>query len=303
MKFQRIGKLTRIVTLSSMLCMAAASYAVDEDLPPPTGEPAIPSTDTPAPIEDESLPAPSLGDEALPEPSADRGQENAKNQVNRPAEDDEIFLPTPNVNDNIYQAPVGNPAPRFSSEDADWRVLTRNRPIFSMHAGIANKSYINSEVKGRITGPSAGFSIRALSLGQTVFLHAYAGYSWFNVGDVISVSGVKDGQLQYGGILEFGVGRRFSLYGSLLRRQSQVSTEGASATSSAERNVDDLENVGDPGTFYLGAGAQWDFYVIPHGSLGLRAHMETDLFMLTLSMAMEPQPRKRLNLNFDRTQQ
>jgi hypothetical protein len=304
-----MGSLARIIVLGSMLCVATLAYAVDEDLPPPeAGDTQVPrrssvispSTSTAVQTEDETLPSPSLGDESLPEPSADRGQENARNQVNRPPDDDDIFLPTPNVNDNIYYAPVGTPAPRMSAEDVDWRVVTQNRPAFTLLAGIANKGYINNQVKGRITGPTAGASYRVISLGQTVFIHAQVQFAWFTVGDVLSVANVKDEQMQYGGILEFGIGRRLSLYGSLLRRQSRVSADKLGVQNSDAQNIADLENVGSKPEFKLGAGGQWDFYVQPHGSLGARLHLEPDLFMITLAVSMEPEPRKKLSLNFDR---
>ncbi len=297
---QMVGPLTRIVMLVSMLCVATLAYAVDEDLPPPDAGSAITdysSTTTAVQTEDETLPSPSLGDESLPEPSADRGQESSRNQVNRPPEDDDIFLPTPNVNENIYYAPVGSPAPRMAAEDVDWRVVTQNRPGFSLHAGLANKGYINNAVEGRITGPTVGLSIRMLSLGRSFFVHAHGSMSWFSVGNVLSVTNVKDQQLQYGGIFELGLGRSFSIYGSFLRRQSYVSAEGG-AEEVATRNVADLENVGNRPEWQPGAGVQWDFYVVPHGSMGARFHVEPDIFMVTLTMAIEPRPRKKLSLNF-----
>lgn len=278
---------------------AQTATAAEEDLPPPEGTQAPAYGNGGLMNEDETLPDPSLGGEALPEPSADRGQENAKNQVNRPPEDDEVFLPTPAVNDNINYAPVGSPAPRISSDDSDWRVLTANRPMFSIMLGMANKGYVNDQVEGRITGPSAGISLRVLNLGQTIFLHLQANYSWFSLGDVLSISGVKDEQLQYGAAVEVGVGRRFSLFGTLLRRQSRVSDGKVGNTIPTGYNPGDLQFIGEEPTWYAGLGAQWDFYVIPHGSLGVRANVEMDLFTINLTMAMEPRPRKKLSFNMD----
>lgn len=293
-----------MVVYSTLFLFAAAAWAVDEDLPPPdAGELQIPSysspTSTAVQMEDETLPSPSLGDDALPEPSADRGQENPRNQVNRPPEDDEIFLPTPNVNDNIHYAPVGQPAPRLSTEDTDWRVMSTNRPMFSLFVGAANKAYVNILVLGRQTGPVVGGSLRVISLGQTVFAHLYADIAWFRPGDVGSIPDVRDEQIHLGGLLEFGLGRRISFYTSLLRRSSRVSTTKLGSEKPAGYDTDDILDVGEEPTLYLGAGFQWDFYVIPHGSLGARFHVERDLFMLTLQMAMEPQPRRKLTLNFD----
>ena len=291
-------------TLATLLFVAATALAVDEDLPPPdAGELQVPSasspTSTAVQIEDETLPSPSLGDDALPEPSADRGQENPRNQVNRPPEDDEIFLPTPNVNDNIHYAPVGTPAPRMAAEDVDWRIVSNNRPAFQLFLGAVNKAYVNIEVKGRQMGPVVGASYRFLSLGQTVFAHLYADIAWLRPGDVLSVPNVKDQMIHLGGLLEFALGRRVSIYGALLRRQSTVSDDKLNPLKPRGYNSADLTDVGEEPTLYLGAGVQWDFYVIPHGSLGTRFHVERDVFMLTLQMSMEPEPRRKITLNFD----
>ena len=158
MKFQWIGSglyFARCATFSLLLLGGSPAWAVDEDMPPPS-EPELSapksstgSKKTPNDSvlnEDESIPAPSIGDEALPEPSVDRGQEKAKNQVNKAPEEDEIFLPTPNVNDNVYYAPVGTPAPRVTAEDLDWRTMGMNRPMFSLYAGFDFKGYPNDLV-------------------------------------------------------------------------------------------------------------------------------------------------------------
>ncbi len=83
MKFQRIGTglpIAKIAFLSLLLLAGTGRvYAVDQDLPPPAdsagasnGNAAMP--EVPALKEDESIPAPSIGDQALPAPSVDRGK-------------------------------------------------------------------------------------------------------------------------------------------------------------------------------------------------------------------------------------
>ena len=311
MKFQRIGigPVFAWMAIFSMLLLAAApAFAVDEDIPPPADSdiPAprssTPPSKTPnaSPLnEDESIPAPRLGDESLPEPSVDRGQEKAINQVNRPPEDDEIFLPTPNVNDNVYYAPVGTPAPRVSSEDLDWRMLSTNRPMFSLYTGLGFKSYPDPYVKqSRTSGYFVGASVRVLELAQTVFLHAFYSFSAYDVGDVGSVSNVGDNTQHMGGLLELGVGRRFSLFGTLLRRQTQIRAATLDPRLQGTENMADANNVGEEPAWYLGAGFQWDFYVIPHGSIGLHVQVEQDLYSVTLAFAMEPGVPKKLSLNY-----
>jgi hypothetical protein len=322
MKFQWIGTgqvFARMAILSLLLLAGAnAAFAGDEDMPPPADS-DIPAPRTSLPVtktpndsavlnEDESIPAPSLGDDALPEPSVDRGQEKARNQVNKAPEDDEIFLPTPNVNDNVYYAPVGSPAPRVTADDLDWRVMNTNRPAFSLYAGAALKSYSNTPVKASFTnGYSVAASYRVLHLGQTLFLHAYYAFSYFDVGDVGSVSNVTDQTQQLGGILELAVGRRFSLFGTLLRRQANIKAAppkknfnalGFPLASNAQ-DLSDINGVGEQPNWNLGAGFQWDFYVVPHGSIGVHVQVERSLYTLTLAMAIEPAPRKKLSLNYN----
>jgi len=305
MKFQRIGTATLLLFILLFVGSSAVAFAADEDMPPPADTTApTPTVPTPGvsgnpatnPLsEDESIPAPSLGDEALPEPSVDRGQESTKNQVNRPPEDEDIYLPTPNVNDNINYAPVGPSAPRVTSGDSDWRANSETRPIFSAYAGVGQKTYDNTLVTSNYTsGSTVAVSVRLISIAQSAFLHLYGAYSWYSLGNVGSVNNVKDETMHAGPMLEFGLGRRFSLFGSVLRRQSIVN-----ADFGPNRNLNDIGNIGQQANWQLGLGAQWDFYVVPHGSLGLHAHLEQDLYCLMITMAIEPAPRKKLSLNFD----
>ncbi|MGZ3703916.1 MAG: hypothetical protein ACXVB8_12455 [Bdellovibrionota bacterium] len=292
-----------------LLLVGAGAYAMDEDIPPPADseipapQSSVGATKTPndsaALNEDESIPAPSLGDESLPEPSVDRGQEKAKNQVNKTPEDDEIFLPTPNVNDNVYYAPVGTPAPRVSSDDLDWRMLNTNRPAFSLYLGLGFKSYPNNFVKQNFTtGYFAGVSLRVLNLAQTLFLHAYYSFSAYDVGDVGSIANVVDNTQHMGGMLELALGRHFSLFGTLLRRQALIHSTTTNPQLTGLVNQADVADVGEPPSWYLGAAAQWDLYVVPHGSIGLHFQIERDLYALTVAFAVEPAPRKKLSLNY-----
>lgn len=295
--------------LAAALALTPPAHAVDEDLPPPAGSEGSPQPPLPPgnPLEeenaeDETLPSPSLGGDALPEPS-DQGAESGAYQVNRAPEDDEIYLPTPNNQDGINYAPVGTPAPRFTTaEDIDWRTNLEHRPAFSLYTGLGYKGYKNVLVKGYITGPSVGASYRVISLGQTLFAHAYFGMSWYSVGDVGSISDVRDETMQLGGLLELALGRRFSVHTSFMRRTSLVKakkfTTAEEAANHPRQDVRDLEDVGEPVTYYLGIGARYDFYVIPHASIGAIAHFEQDLFMLSLAFSFEPMARRKLNLNF-----
>jgi hypothetical protein len=314
MKFQRIGtglpnaKIANFVLLLSMLLLAGAgrAYAVDEDLPPPSdsggassgasGGGAAAMPEAPALKEDESIPAPSIGDQALPEPSVDRGQEKASNQVNKAPSDDEIFLPTPNVENNVNYAPVGAPAPRVTQEDMDWRYNTSNHPAFSLYVGTGVKSYQNLNVQSNYNfGLMAGLGFRVLSLGQALFLHAIYRFSAYTLGDVGSVPGVVDNTQEFGGMLEFALSRNFSVFGTLLARQSVVRAQ----PPSGPENLSDINGIGQARSFFLGIGGQYDFYVIPHGSVGVHVDVSQGLYVMTLAISMEPAPAKKLSLSFD----
>ncbi len=336
MKFQWIGtgcqgpvraveKVARIAIITLMLLSSGIALAAeDEDIPPPADAeapaakaPAIskaPGAEAAPPVtEDDTIPAPSLGEETLPEPSANRAEENPQNQVNQAPAEDDVFLPTPGGNDSINDAPLERPATRLSSNDAEWRVL-KERPVFSLYLGPSFKSYPNPYIAGtRFTGIQVGGSVRMFDLAQTVFLHLYADYSWYSIGNVgpdpvnaytptTAVAQVKDETVHVGPMIEFGVGRHFSLFASFLRRQARVSADRVGVENVGSQNLHHLDGIGEAPTWRPGIGAQLDFYVIPHGSLGLHAQLEQNFFAITLAVAMEPVPRKKLSLNFDEAQ-
>jgi hypothetical protein len=169
--------------------------------------------------------------------------------------------------------------------------------VFSLHGGIGVWSYPTTAIPDNKSGPTVGASARVFNLGQTVFLHVYGAFSWTKLGRVGPFPDVKDTILQYGALLEVGIGRRLSLFGSFLRRghSLRVTSDPSGQYSSLEQYVPDIA----PSEWKPGIGIQYDFYVIPHGSIGIRAHVEQDMGLVALTMALEPQPRKKLSLNFD----
>jgi hypothetical protein len=295
------------LTIVLLLFSVKGAFA-EEDLPAPSEEEAPPvasspntAPSTPAAAEDDAIPAPTLGDDSLPEASSDQGLENSQNQVNVPPVEDDVFLPTPNVNDNIRYAPATSGGGR-SNEDYDWRSVLENRPAFSLYGGLGYKGYPTELVTtNNSSGVIVGASYRVINLAQTLFLHAYIDYAWYKLGQVGSMNLVSDETLHVGGMVEMAAGRHFSIIGSLLRRQAMVQSFKYQGSDAIEhnQNVADLGGIGEKPTWYFGLGVQWDFYVIPHGSVGLRAHLEQDLFSLTLAFAMEPAPPKKLDLNFN----
>lgn len=298
MKFFRFASLLWTVTIFTAVLLASPASAEDEDLPPPGSgtEEEIPfNPPAQEDLDEENLPAPSLGDEDLPEPTLETQRKSSNNQVNPGDENDDIFLPTPTVQDNVNYAPLGSPVSNRNLGDADWRLGMDNRPVFSLHAGMGVYNYPSVAVQENRGGATVGASIRLINIAQTIFLHAYASYGWVGLGAVGPYANVKDTVQHLGGMIELGIGRRISLFGSLLRRNHTLDATQSVATNPV--NIDTYTDLVNEG-WKLGVGIQYDFYVIPHGSLGVRAHVEQDMGLLVLTMALEPKPKKRLSLNF-----
>jgi hypothetical protein len=314
-------KFFRFLCAASVLLTLAGSPALAaDDLPPPADGtldelPAAPDAmPQPAPSADDltaDTPPPSLGeDTALPAPSGAE-PESGTNVVNQTETPDNIFLPAPGGDINL--APVSNAAVTapavYSGNDSDWHSSMSRRPVFSLAAGGAVRNYPTTLVEGMTTGYAAQASLRLFDLGQTVFAHAFGGISMFDVGDVgigtfgPSYGGVHDTTYHLGGMIEIGLGRRISLYGSIARRWNHLTYEPATGPNAdgirAQRNPAMLEFIGEAPSMQLGVGAQYDFYVIPHGSIGLQGRIERDFYYVGLTMSMEPAPRKKLSLNFD----
>lgn len=258
--------------------------------------------------DDGEMPAPSLGEDSLPAPSGD-SLESSKNQVNVSDAPDNIYLPTPGGGNDINYAPIhssaGNSSSAYTGNPDEWKSGMQNRPVFSLGAGYAMRNYATTLVPGTTSGFGVNASLRLFDLGQTVFLHAMGGASFFQVGDVgkgeaaVSYSGVSDKTYHAGAMLEIGIGRRLSLFGTLMRRWNDIGFNPASGLALAQRDPAQLQYIGEEPSIKPGIGGQYDFYVIPHGSIGVQARLEQDYFYLGLSMALEPAPRKKMNLNFE----
>jgi hypothetical protein len=300
MKFTNVS-LLGIVTLL-MLFVSVAAWSADEDLPPPLDGVNQEELENPPAQEDldDALPTPTLGsdEENLPDSWAGP-QEQDKYKVNNQAPNDQVYLPQAANQDSVYYAPLGN-NPTYSRDEIDrndWRMGMENRPMFSLHAGGAVFSYPSTAVQENREAITVGASVRVFNLAQTVFLHAYGSYSWVGVGPVGPFPNVKDTVLHLGGLLEVGVGRRVSIFGSLLRRAHTLSAD--TIPEGQFQTIDSFTNIITNEGWKIGVGAQYDFYVIPHGSIGIRGHLEQDMLLIALTMALEPQPKRRMTLNFD----
>lgn len=310
MKSLRFAFYAFLVTLL-LLCPALNRAHAEDELPPPTdiGGGAAPAPVEPPPQElpDEELPS-AGGPEDLPAPSLGEGKEDPANQVNNPPEEDNVFLPTPAVQDDTnFSAPL---SPSYSGnaqstvDNGDWKTGMNTRPTFSLYLGLATRNFAATTIGSSTTrsGPTAGFSIRMFDLGQTVFLHGYIDAMNIKIGDVSTgsattiVSGANVFSHRYGGLLEVGVGRRISLFGTLLHHSDLLTCDPADLERQGRPELSHYAGLSNPPGWDIGVGIQYDFHVIPHGSLGIRGHAERDLYTVTFSLSLEPQPRKRLTL-------
>lgn len=317
----RFSAFFRGASLLLLLSAGAVPAFSADDLPPPSSGTLdeLPSSPGPSPQEslDElsgggDLPSPTLGEEsALPEPTGGP-IESSKNQVNPAETPDNIYLPNPSGGGNIDYAPVySNSISPYVNPDSEWKSGMMGRPIFSLNGGIALRNYATSLVEGTTNGYAVAASARVFDLGQTAFLHGLVGASFFDVGDVgpgpagPSYGSVKDRTYHVGLMGEIGIGRRLSLFGTIMRRWNDVSFDAPSGTDAQkqavlnQRNPRMLEYIGEKPGIKLGIGGQLDFYVIPHGSIGVQARIEKDYYYLGLAMALEPAPKKKMNLNFE----
>lgn len=305
MKSFHFGSFRSACILTCFLALAPSAttpaYAAD-DLPPPNGgDTAEPPPQAPLP-EDGTPPV--LGEEDLPEPALGQETEDSKFRVNRIDQEDEVYLPAPVTQDTVSFSPAGAPVASPSSVSADyWRSSATERPALSMQLGGAFRYYPTTLIEDRKAGVTVGADLRLLNVAQTVFLHVFAGATYFAVGDVgqgvNTFRNIRDLTYHIGPMIEVGLGRRFSLFGAFLRRSNYITAEPRPADQTQNPDVRNLENIGEPTVYKLGVGAQWDFYVIPHGSFGLRGYVEQNFGYLALTMAIEPAPRKRFNLNFE----
>ncbi len=297
-------KFVSLVGILALLWIAAGNAQGEDELPPPEGmTEEVPFN--PPPQEEGDLPDPSLGEEdALPEPQGGLA-EKEQNKVNPMPLEDEVFLPPPEAQDNTSNfVPLASAPTYENSTEADWRAAMNRRPTFSLHGGAGIFNYGSNLIAPNIRGTTLGASVRLFDFAQTVFLHAYGSYSWVNLSTVAQFPNVKDKILHYGGLLEVGIGRRISLFGSLLYRNHTLRSDTRPGMDGLEPwTLDDLQKDSNQSFtsdgWKLGIGAQYDFYVVPHGSIGIRGHVEPDMMLVALTMALEPKPRKRLSLNFD----
>lgn len=285
------------------LPMTQPVHAADE-LPPPNVGGNDPNPGPQEPLPDEGAPAPSLGEEDLPDPAVGQGPEDDKFQVNRMDQEDEVYLPSPMTQDTVNFNPAGAPVANPNSVYADyWRNSATDRPNFSLELGAGIRYYPTVLIEDRKAGVTVGASYRLINIAQTVFLHLSANASYIPVGDVgtgnNAFRNVRDLTYRMGALLEVGLGRRFSVFGGFFRRSNYLTAEPKASNTAPNPDISVLANIGEETNYKFGIGGQWDFYVVPHGSIGLRGYAEQNFAYIAFTMALEPAPRKRFNLNYE----
>lgn len=286
-----------------VFCLALGGPARAEDVPEGIGSD---SEELPLPGDQEQLlddlPAPSLGKEAKSKAGEPVGDSYLPTETGTSSE---FYTPGSGAGTELPVAGAQSPTIFGSapSEELFHRSTSLDRPSFQIYVGAASRSYPSKALPDPFAGVGVGISYRMLRLGQTVFLHALGEVSYFYIGNVQSSGvpgswpGVKDKTYHVGGIVEFGMGRSFSLLAGLTRRWSEISTDPHVTVSALEDRL--LETVQEKKRIQLGVGGQYDFHVIPHGSLGARLYIEQDFGMLSFVMAIEPAPKKKnMSLNY-----
>ena len=285
------------------LCAAPGFAFAEDDLPPPSdgnGAPPPPLDQGPIGEDPPAVPLPSTGDDDLPPPSSSGNLGDPSLQVNRPVDaEDEIFLPSPQQQDTVNYAPSGVPLVNNNSVyDTNFRRdSVFDRPAFSLHAGPVVRAYATNLVTENKPGIEAGASYRLLDIGKVVYFHLFGAISYIKVDNVGAFKGVRDTTYRFGGLIEAALGRKFSLFAGITRFQNHITTAPFDQGQVRPSNIQ-LTNVGEEPYFKAGLGGQWDFYVIPHASIGARVYVEENYFSLVFTMSLEPAPRKKLSLNY-----
>lgn len=274
--------------------------------------------------EEYALPVPQSSEAESPVLS--EGDPDALSPEGRSTE--ELFLPVPSDQ-------VGLPGVEGETEE-DFLPFTRagdvrhetadmgyRKPGWTLFAGYAMKSY-EVVVPNSMPGVEVGTHIRLLSgelFSLPMSLHAFGAVTFTSLGDIkgtavfnnaertVTVPEVQDRTYRVGALLELQLSRRFQLYGGVFKVFSEQEitnrTRKAHYFDANNNNAQVDVSAGpiydkiDDDRFTPGVGLQWDFYVVPHASLGLRAWAEVRYITVLLTFSAEPVPRNRNSLNFD----
>ena len=271
--------------------------------------------------EEYALPVPQSAEEDSPTLSeADQG---ALSPGDRSSED--LFLPVPS--DQVGLPAVEGEATedfmpfykagdvRHESKDSGFR-----KPGWTLFGGYSMKTYTTDIIKEAKNGLILGTHFRIFGwdfFRMPLSLHVLASVNFVSLDDVkiivleagvereLAAQSVKERTYRVGGLLEWEFSRRIQAYGGLYKQVSEVEAKGASivdpnqATGFRGISASSVTDTLREDIINFGVGLNWDFYVIPHASFGLRAWMEPRYFAMMLTFTAEPVPRNRNSLNFE----
>lgn len=188
------------------------------------------------------------------------------------------------------------------------------KPPITLHVGYGQRTFAaGSGVTEVQPGFGGGFHTRLLGgrpLGLPISLHADAAVMFTDVG---TVSGLVEGEpreavsvaetmYRFGLLAQLELSRRIILYGGVFYRLNEVRNSGG--RSSNDNSIQGLNVAPLVGALAVreisfGLGAEWDFYVVPFGSLGIRGWYEPGLIVGSLSYSFDFVRPKRGAMNFE----
>ena len=222
-------------------------------------------------IEEEEFPTPSDSGEALISQDEDR-------------EEEALFLPssprstTNRGRDGQFGAWDGRQYPAVKSQ----------KPGFSFHLGAVRKEYGISILNTPKMGVELGLTLRLINIPHfPVSFLIGGGASIINLGQVRSGDErIIDVLYRFGAFMEFSLHRRFQILFGALHYMSRPVNIG----TNADTTNDTIDRIRET-RFSPGAGIQYEFHVIPYGSIGLRFWIEERVTALLLTFSMSPTPR------------
>lgn len=258
-------------------------------------------------------------DFALPVPTPEEEESPILDEIDQgplaPSEaTEDLFLPVPSDQvgvPSVQEDGEEDFSPFYRAGDVRHSQATNEdllrKPGFVLWGGYVNKAYTTNLLPDPEAGLEIGMSARIwrTSLFSLPFnLHVFGAATFISISEIIDRGlqfvNNKDLTLRFGGLIEWELSRRISLFAGAGKYFTEISTDGALIQGSIDETVSagPTLNKIDEDPFFVGVGAQWDFHVRPHGSLGLRLWAEPGYVAALLTLTMEPIPRRRVSLNY-----
>lgn len=190
--------------------------------------------------------------------------------------------------------------------DASSESLVR-KPGTAVWLGYATKQYSTNLLPNSQNGLEVGISgrlWRSSIFSMPLNFNLFAAATFISLDDLVdrgfTFVGNKDLSIRVGGMIEWEISRRIQLFVGAGKYFTEVSTKGALINEAITEvpSGATLAKV-DEDPLFVGVGAQWDFHVVPHGSIGARAWAEPGYISLLLTFTVEPIPRNRNSINYD----